>query len=99
MKDDRRSPDDPGFEQYQDDISWSIGVGKPAGIFWLAGSVRMATHESAAEERLLRQGAVLVGTLRFDADPIEAVHRTGHVERLGVDRARLVFPRPGPGSN
>ena len=95
MKPDRRSPEDPGFEQYQDDISWSIGVGKPAGIFWLAGHVRMATHDSAAEERLLRQGAVLVGTLRFDADPIESVHRTGHVELMDAARVRREFPRPG----
>lgn len=95
MKPDRRSPEDPGFEQFQDDISWSIGVGKPAGIFWLAGSVRMATHDSVAEDHLLRQGAVLVGTLRFDPDPIESVHRTGRVERLNAGRAGSEFPRPG----
>jgi hypothetical protein len=87
MKRDRRTPGDPGFEQYQDDINWTAGVGRPAGIFWLCGRCVMATHETAAEERLLELGAVLVGTLRFDADPVETVHRTGRIERVSAVRA------------
>jgi hypothetical protein len=87
MKRERRSPGDPGFEQYQDDINWTAGVGQPAGIFWLGGRCVMAAHDSAAEQRLLDLGAILVATLRFDADPLERVHRTGTVERIGAQRA------------
>jgi hypothetical protein len=82
MKRDRRTPGDPGFEQYQDDINWTAGAGQPAGIFWLAGRCVMAAHGTAAEDRLLDQGAIPVATLRFDPDPIETVHRTGRVERV-----------------
>lgn len=91
MKRDRRRPEDPGFEHYQDDVSRTIGVGQPAGIFWLAGRIMMAGHDTAAEDRLLGMGAVLVGTLRFDADPLETVHRTGVVERMRADRAGREF--------
>lgn len=91
MKSDSRRPEDPGFEHYQDDINWTAGVGRPAGIFWLGGRCVMATHESAAEERLFELGAVLVGTLRFDADPRETVHRTGQVERLSASYASCEY--------
>lgn len=87
MKRDGRRPGDPGFEQYQDDINWTAGVGQPAGIFWLGGRCVMAAHDTAAEQRLLELGAILVGTLRFDADPLETVHRTGRVERVDAWRA------------
>jgi hypothetical protein len=82
MKNHRRTPDDPVAGLFQDDINWTAGVGRPAGIFWLGDRCVMAAHESVAEERLLALGAVLVGTLRFDADPLETVHRTGTVERV-----------------
>lgn len=95
MKRDRRKPEDPGFEQYQDDINWTAGVGQPAGIFWLAGRCVMAAHESAAEDRLLGMGAVLVGTLRFDGDPVETVHRCGTVERISAERARREYLTSG----
>ncbi|HEX2168536.1 MAG TPA: hypothetical protein VHG09_14975 [Longimicrobiales bacterium] len=95
MKSNGRKPEDPGLEYYQDDINWTAGVGHPAGIFWLAGRCVMAAHESAAEERLLELGAVLVGTLRFDADPLETVHRKGSVERIGVSRATREFLMSG----
>jgi hypothetical protein len=95
MKRDRRRPEDPGFEHYQDDINWTAGVGQPAGIFWLGGGCVMAAHESAAEERLLELGAVLVGTLRFDTDPLETVHRTGRVERLPASGASRQYLMSG----
>lgn len=82
MKRDERSAGDPGFEQYQDDINWTAGVGRPAGIYWLGGRCVMAAHGSQAEARLLGFGAVLVATLRFDPDPVERVHRRGAVERV-----------------
>ena len=87
MKTDRRRPEDPGFELFQDDINWTAGVGQPAGIFWLGGRCVMAAHDTPAEQRLLERGAVLVGTLRFDADPLETVHRSGTVERMPAARA------------
>lgn len=87
MKSESRTPEDPGFEYYQDDINWTAGVGRPAGIFWLGGRCVMAAHDTAAEDRLLQLGAVLVGTLRFDADPLETVHRKGTVERIDASRA------------
>ena len=96
MKRDRRRPGDPGFEQYQDDINWTAGAGQPAGIFWLGGRCVMATHGTAAEERLLDLGAVPVATLRFDDDPIETVHRTGRVERMLVNRASREYQPSGP---
>ncbi|HEX6309379.1 MAG TPA: hypothetical protein VFZ69_14380 [Longimicrobiales bacterium] len=94
MKRDERRAGDPGFEQYQDDINWTAGIGRPAGIYWLAGRCVMATHGSAAEERLLGVGAVLVATLRFDPDPLERVHRSGTVERRAARRAarELMLP-------
>ena len=91
MKSDRRRPGDPGFEQYQDDINWTAGVGRPAGIFWLGDRCVMAAHGTAAEDRLLEQGAILVGTLRFDMDPLETVHRSGHVERMNATQAYHEF--------
>jgi hypothetical protein len=96
MKRDRRSPGDPGFEQYRDDINWTAGAGQPAGIFWLRERCVMAAHGTAAEDRLLDMGAIPVATLRFDADPIETVHRTGRVERMGVSRASREYEQAGP---
>ena len=98
MKRERRTPGDPGFEQYQDDINWTDGAGRPAGIFWLGGRCVMAAHDTEAEEHLLGLGAVLVGTLRFDADPVETVHRTGRVERIRISRASCDYRLSGSSS-
>ena len=57
-------------------------VGRPAGIFWLDGRCVMAAHDSGAEEALLARGAILVGTLRFDRDPLEGSHPGRTVHRL-----------------
>jgi hypothetical protein len=86
MKSDPRKATDPGHEQYEDDINWTAGVGRPAGIFWLDGRCVMATHDSPAEDRLLDRGALLIATLRYDADPLETVHRSGTVERVRAAR-------------
>ena len=56
----------------------------------------MAAHGTAAEGRLLDLGAIPVATLRFDSDPIETVHRTGRVERMGVSRASREYRHAGP---
>lgn len=92
MERDRRKPGDPGFEYYQDDINWTAGAGQPAGIFWLGGRCVLAAHGSAAEERLLGVGAVLVATLRFEPDPLERVHRRGSVRRVSAGEARSFLP-------
>ena len=51
--------------------AWSQGVGQPAGVFYLDGRCHFATHDSPAAERLLEQGALLIGRVRFDAEPSE----------------------------
>jgi hypothetical protein len=65
---------EPGYEHPVHDISWTTSVGAPAGVYWLGGRSLIAAHESSAEAWLVAQGAVLVATLRFDADPLEARH-------------------------
>jgi hypothetical protein len=72
-------------------------VGRPAGIFWLDGRCVMAAHDTIAEARLLEIGAILVGTLRFDPDPLESVHPGVAVER--VASADLAEAPPLPGLN
>ena len=57
-------------------------AGRPAGIFWLDGRCTMAAHGTRTEARLLEQGAILIGTLRFDPDPLEAVHPGALVDRV-----------------
>lgn len=91
MKTDGRKPEGTGFEQYQDDINWTAGVGRPAGVYWLDGRTVIAAHQSPAEENLVGRGAVLVATLRFDADPRERVHRHGTVERMRPATAARAF--------
>jgi hypothetical protein len=76
----------PKYEHPIDDINWTSGVGKPAGVYWLAGRSVIAAHDSAAESGLLERGAILIATLRFDRDPLESVHPDRTVERL-PDRA------------
>ncbi|CAN5641061.1 hypothetical protein BH23GEM9_BH23GEM9_06690 [soil metagenome] len=72
-------------------INWTAGVGQPAGLYWLGGRIVMAPHESPAEEALLLAGALPVATLRFDADPVETVHRTGSVDRVSAAAAAGTF--------
>jgi hypothetical protein len=64
------------------EINWTTGVGEPAGVYWHLGRSVIVAHESAGEERLLAEGAVLIATLRFDADPLETVHRNGSIQRM-----------------
>lgn len=72
----------PKYEHPVDDINWTAGVGRPAGIYWLAGRSVIAGHGTAAEQNLLDRGAVLIATLRFDADPLERSHAGRIVERV-----------------
>jgi hypothetical protein len=85
--DPRKEYEAPKYEHPVDDINWTAGVGQPAGVYWLDGQSRLAAHESAAERYLLEQGAILIATLRFDPDPVEAVHRSGRVERVSATDA------------
>ena len=70
-------------------------VGRPAGIFWLDGRCVMAAHDTAREEGLLAIGAILVGTLRFDPDPLESVHPGATVERVASTDLATAPPQPG----
>lgn len=76
---DYRSPE---YEHPIHDINWTSGVGRPAGVYWLDGTIVIAEHDSPAERRLLDRGGVPVATLRFDADPYERVRSTGSLERV-----------------
>jgi hypothetical protein len=80
-----------GFEYEHHEINWTVGVGRPAGVYWFGGRSVIVAHDSPGEARLVAEGAVLVATLRFDADPLETVHRTGTVERVGARRASHEF--------
>jgi hypothetical protein len=82
----------PGYEYPIHDVNWTAGVGQPAGMYWLQGRIVMAAHASPAECALRQHGAVLVATLRFDADPVETVHRTGAVDRIPAAAAADAFP-------
>ena len=95
MESEQRKARGPGYEQYEDDINWTAGVGRPAGMFWLDGRIVMAAHETAAEERLLLQGAVLIATLRFDRDPLDGRQRSGHVERRSAAQITREFLHAG----
>jgi hypothetical protein len=86
----------PKYEHPVDEINWTAGVGRPAGVYWLDGRSLIAAHESQAEERLLERGAVLVATLRFDADPLDARRRGRLVERLHAASAASAFSVSGP---
>lgn len=89
MKLDPRKRDGTEYEHHE--INWTDGVGRPAGVYWLHGRSVIVAHDSPGEERLLADGAVLVATLRFDADPLETVHRHGTVERVAAHRVGRDF--------
>jgi hypothetical protein len=71
-----------GIEFEHHEINWTTGVGRPAGVYWLAGRSVIVAHESPGEDRLLAEGAVLVATLRFDRDPLETLQRGHAVQRV-----------------
>jgi hypothetical protein len=77
----------PKYEHPIDDINWTIGVGRPAGVYWLDGLSVIAAHDSAAEAALLERGAILIATLRFDRDPLESLHHGRTVERVSAHAA------------
>jgi hypothetical protein len=73
---------DPEYFLDVHDRHWSGGLGQPAGIYWLDGRSVMAAHASRAEEWLLERGAILVGTLLFERDPLESSHPGRPIERI-----------------
>lgn len=64
----------PEYEYPIRGLNWTAGVGQPAGMYWLDGRTLIAGHGSLAEDYLLAMGAIHIGTLRFDADPLERSH-------------------------
>jgi hypothetical protein len=81
----------PKYEHPIDDINWTAGVGKPAGVYWLDGRSVIAAHDSAAESALLERGAILIATLRFDRDPLESRHPGRVVEALSAHAAAALL--------
>src|SRR5687768_13260916 len=57
MEEDRRS-EKAKYEYPVRGLNWTAGVGQPAGIYWLEGRSLIAGHNSAAEDYLLRMGAI-----------------------------------------
>jgi hypothetical protein len=82
MKSERERTAAAGFEYIQDEINWTEGVGRPAGMYWLGGRIKMAAHGSDAEGHLRENGWVLIATLRFDRDPLESTVRGRSIERV-----------------
>jgi len=64
-------PKEPDYEYPVEWINQTEGAARPAGIYLLDGMVRLAARHSAAEEALLRSGALYVATLCFGASPFE----------------------------
>jgi hypothetical protein len=76
------------------DFEWSVGIGHPAGIYWLGGRSVIAALGSPAEQRLLDQGAVPIATLIFERDPHDGT-RSGHVvDRLSMREMHEVIAEP-----
>jgi hypothetical protein len=71
-----------GFEYEHHEINWTQGVGRPAGVYWHHGRSVIVAHGSPGEEVLMAQGAVLVATLLFERDPLEARHPGRTVQRI-----------------
>jgi hypothetical protein len=76
--------------EHQEHYDWNM-VGRPAGVYWLGGESVIVSHDSRAEARLLQQGAILIATLRFDADPLEAGHSGRTITRIPAHRASSEF--------
>jgi hypothetical protein len=74
--------------------AWTKGAGHPAGIYHLDGRIHFAAHQSPAEAALRERGALLVASVRFDRDPLEAAHPGHPVRPLGAHAAlhRLAPP-------
>ena len=90
MRDER-----PGTSHVLDvhDYQIASAPGQPAGIFWVDGQILMAAHDSPREAVLLARGAILVGTLRFEPDPLEASHPGRDVRRISTADARAMMQR------
>jgi hypothetical protein len=89
----------PDYEFPVHDVRRAGAIGQPAGIYWFEGQSTIVAYDSAAEQRLIDQGAVLVATLRFDPDPLERSHVGRDVRRLNDAAALRQFagldPAPG----
>jgi hypothetical protein len=72
----------PEYEYPIHGLNWTAGIGQPAGIYWLNGECLIAAHCSDAEQYLLSMGAILVATLRFEADPFERSHAGHQVQKV-----------------
>ncbi len=89
-------PEDPLYQYPIESINHTEGVGRPAGIYLLDGTVRLAARWSAAERALQEAGALYVATLCFDRSPYERTRPGAVVERVA---ARRLLARAGGGEN
>lgn len=69
-----RGYEPPDYEYPVEGVAWTAGVGRPAGIYWLDDRCIIAGHGSPAESWLLERRALLIATLRFEAEPYERHH-------------------------
>jgi len=75
--------------------AWNEGLEQNgAGVFYLEGSCHFAARHSAAEQRLLECGALLIGTVRFDAAPHEAAHADREIRPLTAREAAERLRQP-----
>jgi hypothetical protein len=88
--------DDTETEYFLDvhEYSWTGTVGQPAGIFWIDGTSVIAAHASRTEQQLLARGAILVATLLFGRDPLEASHPGRAVERVSASAVAMQIEPP-----
>ncbi len=90
--------DQPQYEFPVLDIAWSQGIGQPAGVFLLDGHCHVASYTSPAAHHLLKAGALLVATLRFDAGQ-EAFHPERWIRPLAPHEAVRQFGGVAPRSS
>lgn len=68
------------------DIVWRPALESGAGVYLVGTDLHFVTPGSAREMELADAGALRVGTLRFDGDPLERAHACRAV--------RAIDPRP-----
>ena len=84
--------DEPKYSFPVIGIAWTSGVGHPGAIFLWEGRSHVAAEGSPAADWLEERGALRIGTMRFDPDPLERAHPERPVRSLSRGRAARTFP-------
>jgi hypothetical protein len=82
----------PKYEFPVLDIAWTSGIGHPGAIFLWEGRSHVAAEGSPAAYWLEERGALRIGTMRFDPDPLERAHPERPVRPLGRRQGARAFP-------